>query len=179
METGKWDRMHGLVTQFFLFCLLTLLLNLNVFCFYIINFKSYFCFPNLSFATYSSKKILEWPAVWMHSFFIFSDIVNKTIGDVSILKYMFHVKIFLKCQSVTRMMIRGPELPGGFAAGWSSQPVWREPHHGVTKLPWLVRFFGQVSPVCCPGRGGLDLNTFGRLSIEATILAHSENLVLL
>ena len=96
METGKWGHRHGLVTQFFLFCLLTLLLNLNVFCFYIINFKSYFCFPNLSFATYSSKKILEWPTVWMHSLFIFSDTVNKTIRDVSILKYIFHVKIFLR-----------------------------------------------------------------------------------
>ena len=58
----------------------------------------------------------------MHSLFIYSDTVNKTIGDVSLLKYIFHVKIFLKCQSVTRMMIRGPEL-----LGWSSQPVWRDP----------------------------------------------------
>ena len=107
----------------------------------------------------------------MDALFIFSDTVNETIGDVSILKYIFHVKIFLKHSSATRMMIRGPELPGGFAAGWSLGPVWREPHHGVMKLPWLVRFFRQVSLVCCPGGRRLDLNTFGRLSIETIILS--------
>lgn len=69
------------------------------------------------------------------------------------------------------MMIRDPELLSGFTAGWPLWPVWREPQHGVTKSPWLVRFFRQVSPVCCPGGGRLDMNTFERLSIETIILS--------
>lgn len=49
---------------------------------------------------------------------MFSDTVNKTVGDVSILKYFFHIKIFLRWQSVTAMMMDSSVLLGGFTAGW-------------------------------------------------------------
>lgn len=84
---------------------------------------------------------------------MFSDTVNKTVGDVSILKYFFHIKIFLRWQSVTAMMMDSSwvaSLQGGVDGQFGGNPCCS-----------LVRSLsagqsvqaGVSSPVCCPSGG--------------------------